>query len=280
MAAKKPEEVNEEEIKDPTLPMVMAQINRKYGKGTVGKLDDFTHLEEKLSTSIPQLDTDLGGGIPLGRIAQFYGLQSSGKSVLAQKLVANAQKQGLDAFWFDCEGTFDKEWAKKLGVDVDKLGVSQEAVAERVFEMIRKLLTAKPGIIVVDSVASMRSEKEFEEEDFGKDTIALMARFLSKGLPILNALNERTLILFINQLRTNITVMGAFGNTVPGGRALSFFSSIMIELKRDKDFITDDGKKKGEPIGQVVHYKIDKNKTAPPMKTGSFKLYYEDGRME
>lgn len=273
-------EVVVEEEKDPTLPMVLAQINRKYGKGTVGKLKDFEMTIGQLSTGIPQLDKDLGGGMPLGRIAQFYGLQSSGKSVLAQALVADAQRQGLDAFWFDCEGTFDEEWAKKLGINTEKLAVSQEAVAERVFEIIRKLLTAKPGIIVVDSVASMRSEKEFEEEDFGKDTIALMARFLSKGLPILNALNERTLILFINQLRTNITAMGAFGNTVPGGRALSFFSSIMIELKRDKDFITDDGKKKGEPIGQIVHYKIDKNKLSTPMKTGSFKLYYENGRLE
>ena len=154
MAAKE-----EEVVKDPSFKMVLAQINRKYGAGTVGKIEDFTHLGKKLSTGITKLDEDLGGGIPLGRIAQFYGLQSSGKSVLAQNLVADAQRQGLDAFWFDCEGTFDKAWAQKLGVDTDKLGMSQEAVAERVFEMIKKLLTARPGIIVVDSVASMRSEK-------------------------------------------------------------------------------------------------------------------------
>lgn len=277
--ATKTDKNDQEEAKEVTLAMAMAQINRKYGKGTVGKLEDFHFIEERILSGIPQLDKDLGGGFPMGRIAQFYGLQSSGKSVLAQLLVANAQKKGYDAFWFDCEGTFDKDWAKKLGVDTDKLGVSQEAVAERVFEMIRKLLEARPGIIVVDSVASMRSEKEFEEEDFGKDTIALMARFLSKGLPIINALNERTLIIFINQLRTNITAMGAFGNTIPGGRALSFFSSVMIELKRDKEFIPDPEKKSNPPIGQVVHYKIDKNKTSAPMKTGSFKLFY-DGRLE
>jgi recombination protein RecA len=268
----------EEEVKEMTMAHAIASINRKYGKGTVGKYDGFSH-PDKLLTGIKQFDEDIGGGFPRGRIVQMYGLQGSGKSVIAQRLVADAQAKGLDAFWFDVERSFDKEWATKLGVDVGKLGMSQEGVAERVFEMMRKLLEVKPGIIVVDSVASMAVEKEFEEEDMSKESIAYLARFLSRKVPIINALNRETLIVFINQLRTNITVMGAFGNTVPGGRAVGHFSSIMVELKRDKDFIHPEGKKSESPIGQVVHYKIDKNKTAAPFKTGSFKLFF-DGRVE
>jgi recombination protein RecA len=268
------------EQEDKSLEVIIAEVNKKFGKGTLGRLGDYEEITgAKLVTGIKKFDTDLGGGLPLGKMVQMYGLQGSGKSMIAQRVVADAQRRGLEAVWFDTEHSFNPEWARLLGVDTDKLIFSDEGQVEDVFDAIRSILPTNPGIIVIDSVASMKTHAEMTNE-FDQNTIALMARFLSRALPVINQLNKQTCILFLNQLRTNITAMGAFGNTIPGGRALGFTCSQMIEIKRDSDLIHVDNKKANEVIGQKIQYNITKNRFNAPFKNGSFKFFYDGSIVE
>lgn len=268
---------NEEEVKVPSLKRVIAQINKDAGENVIGKLSDMPLLSvERLSTGVKQLDEALGGGFPSKRVVELYGQPSAGKSLISLLVIKEAQKLGKQCVYLDVEDTFDAEWAKKLGVNTDELILSQSSVGEDTLGLVIKLLKAEPDIIVVDSVAAMITRAELEE-DIDKAFMAPKARLMSKGLSIINALNKKTLIIFINQLRATMAMYGPQFVT-PGGNALKFYTSVRVEVKKTEELHEDD--KKTKPvIGQIIGFKTTKNKTAAPFQVGSFKFFY-DGRIE
>lgn len=264
----------------PSLGLLISQINKKMGETVIGRIGDMVNIQaERISTGISQLDEALGGGFPRGRMVELFGLPSSGKSLIAQLAIANAQKQGGECVYLDAEGSFDPTFAEKLGVDTKKLVLVQSGIGEDMIDIMAKVLSAEPAVIVVDSVGSMITRGEMEES-VEKVFMAPKARLMSKGLPKLTALNKNTLIIFINQLRNVITTWGGGGNTTTGGMSLGFYSSIRLEIKKDKDLLYEDGKKTGNVIGQVAHFRVVKNKTAQPYKIGSFKLIYDPFKIE
>lgn len=268
-----------QKIDKPSLKRVMAEINRKYGENTIGVLSGMAHVDvRRLKTNVPSLDTALGGGWPLGRMVELYGVPSSGKSLICLKTIAAAQKDGLECVYVDAEGSFDPDFASKLGVDTKKLTLVQTSIGEDIFEIIFKLLEAEPGVIVVDSIASLITKAEMEA-DMDQQFMAIKARMLSKGLPKLNQLNSKTLILFINQLR-NTMVM--YGNpiTTPGGQALKFFASIRMQVSTPTEKIRRDGKKTTEIIGQYIDCRTTKNKTSTPFQQCRLKYSYIDNLIE
>lgn len=266
-----------EEVKIPSLKRIIAEINKKAGETVLGVVTGMPNLEIlRLKTGVDTLDTALGGGLPVGRIVELYGQPSAGKSLISLLAIAEAQRNGGDCVYLDCEDSFDAEWAKKLGVNTDKLILSQSSVGEDTLELVIKLLKAQPAIIVVDSVAAMVTRAELEE-DIDKAFMAPKARLLGKALRMILAQNRGTTIIFINQLRATMAMYGPQFIT-PGGRAIPFAASIRVEVKKSEDIHLDDKKTK-EIIGQVVGFKVTKNKTAIPFKTGSFKLFYEDGKI-
>lgn len=267
-----------EEVKKPSLKRLIAEINKKAGENILGFVTDMPNLAtERLSTGVPVLDDKTGGGLPVGRIIELYGQPSAGKSLISLLTIAQAQKKGLDCVYLDCEDTFDGEWAKKLGVDTGKLILGQSSIGEDTIELILKLLKAEPAIIVVDSVAAMITRAELEES-VDKAFMAPKARLMSKGLSMINAQNHGTTIIFINQLRATMAMYGPQFVT-PGGHALKFACSIRVEVKKTED-IHEEDKKTKPVIGQIVGFKVTKNKTATPFQTGAFKFYYEDGHTE
>lgn len=267
-----------EEKKTPSLKRVLAQINKKYGDNTIGTLADMPSLDiERVPTGLQPIDDALGGGFPLRRIIELYGLPSGGKSFISLLVIKAAQEQGLDCVYVDAEDSFDPEWATKIGVDVEKLIIMQYSIGEDIMDMICNLLDAKPGVIVVDSVAAMIPRVE-QEESVGKATMALKARFMSRGLAKITSLNENTMVIFINQLRATLAMFGA-KTTTTGGRSLGHYAAVRMEVKKGDTLHVDDKKRK-PVIGQMVNFKVTKNKTAAPHKSGSFKLYHEDCRIE
>jgi len=272
-------EPKEEQVEKPSLKRVQAEINRKFGTGTMGVLSQMKDMEvTRIPVGIESLDTTLGGGWPLGRMVELYGFPSSGKSLICLKTIASAQKAGLECIYIDAEQSFDPLFAKANGVDVDKLQIVQTSLGEDIFEIMYKLLAAEPGVIVIDSVASLITKAEFEES-IEQQFMAVKARMMSRGLPKLNQLNKKTLILFINQIRSTMVMYGA-PTTTPGGQALKFFSSIRMEVKQPSEKVTVDGKKTSEIIGQNVQFRTTKNKTFTPFQQGQFKFYYEDCHVE
>lgn len=265
----------------PSMARTLSEINRKYGNNTIGTLADMTHVDvQRITTGINSLDIALGGGMPLGRMIELYGLPSAGKSLMSLLTIAQAQKKGLSCVYIDAENSFDPIWALKLGVDVKKLIVTQLSIGEDVIDIIALLLKSQPGVIVIDSVAAMITRAE-AEESMEQQFMATKARLLSRGLAKLNTINKKTLLIFINQLRSVVTTWGGGGSTTTGGRSLGHYASIRIEVKKDKDPLTETGAKTNRNIiGQTVLYNITKNKTAIPFKYGSFRLYYNDARIE
>ena len=264
--------------KNPSLKRIMAEINKKAGENILGFVTDMPNLAiQRISTGVPVLDVKLGGGLPRGRIIELYGQPSAGKSLISLLTIREAQKQGLECVYLDCEDSFDAEWAKGLGVDTDKLILGQSSVGEDTLELLIKLLAGNPGIIVVDSVAAMVSRAEMEE-DIDKAFMAIKARLMSKALRMILPQVQDTIIIFINQLRATLTMYGP-QFTTPGGNALKYASSIRIEVKKTEDIHLEDKKTK-EIIGQVVGFKVTKNKTSTPQQIGAFKFFYADSRIE
>ena len=262
-----------------TLNRVIAQLNKKYGETIIGRLGDMKNIATKrYPTGVKRLDDALGGGFPAGRMVELYGLPSSGKSLIASLVVANAQKQGGECIYVDAEGSFDPEFAKKLGVDTDKLALVQMGIGEDIIDTIIQVLRSEPAVIVVDSVGAMLTRDEFEES-VEKVFMAPKARLMSKGLPKMTAANKGTLIIFINQLRQIITTWGGGGTTTPGGMALGFYASVRIQIKKDKEMLFEGPKTGHDPIGQIVQFNITKSKVSVPHQTGSFKFYF-DGRIK